>query len=308
MLAVVINAALSASALLAVPTAGSVVLTRVAPRAGSPSSFADVRRRSKSHFSQREKRRHASDGGAYRAAAIGMTHALHIGDHDSGQPDTAALDSQDQWHERETWALEDSVQLFAVNGGQRVLWRRLVLEVPELLHRSPTELRERWLQIQADRGESDDTLAWEDVPCLEGWRSVGPSRYQGDLHGHRGVRDGSLCVTIEHDVESAAEAPPNGLVDMFAEQWCVLTRSGELYQLGAPYDLTALQSGLAMEGSSLAPLSGIGEVDSATRAAIGTVGGLVGPTVLTAGVLLAASAIGYMVLGHHHIDVSVFVV
>ena len=63
-----------------------------------------------------------------------------------------------------------------------------------------------------------------------------------------------------------------------------------------------------MEGSSLAPLSGIGEVDSATRAAIGTVGGLVGPTVLTAGVLLAASAIGYMVLGHHHIDVSVFVV
>ena len=63
-----------------------------------------------------------------------------------------------------------------------------------------------WLQIQADRGESDDTRVGGRVP--EGWRSVGPSRYQGDLRPSRSPGR-LLCVTIEHDVESAAEAPPN---------------------------------------------------------------------------------------------------
>ena len=37
------------------------------------------------------------------------------------------------WDERATWALEDSVPKYSLEGGRVVLWRRMSLEVPELL-------------------------------------------------------------------------------------------------------------------------------------------------------------------------------
>jgi len=210
------------------------------------------------------------------------------------------------WDDLETWALEDNVRRFAIGGGQHVLWRRISMEVPELLHRPPEELRTRWLAMVADRAElredfQDGALTWEDLPCLEKWVETGPGLYQGQLHGLDGVRDGSLRVTVEHDAEAALAAGDtvneafNGVVR------CVRTSTGELFQLGLPSeepDEAAASN--VVQGLLPRPV----ELPAAARAAAGT---LVSP-VLAGATLLAASAIGYMVLGHHHVDVSVFIV
>lgn len=228
----------------------------------------------------------------------------------AGAPSQSLLASLDfsDWDERETWALEDNVRKFCVDDGRFVLWRRLSIEVPELLQRSPKELRTRWLAMNAERGS---TLAeWEDLPCLEEWHCVSPGRYHGELHGVSGMRDGSLTVTVEHDAEGAsALGAANEVVDVYGEEWCVRTRTGELFQLGQR-SLVADTEGPDAASGALAALGTmqLEEVPAAAAGVAGAAGQIVVPPLLMGGVVLAASAIGYMVLGHHHVDVSVFIV
>ena len=226
-------------------------------------------------------------------------------------PSSSLLSSLDfaDWDEREMWALEDNVRRFSVQDGRYVLWRRLALESPELVRRSPKELRARWMALHAER-EQTAAGQWEDLPCLETWKRVAPGRYHGELHGVDGVRDGSLSVTVEHDTEGAlAVDAPNAVVDIFAEEWCVRSRTGELFQLGEEALVEEI-AGIDVAGidvASLSPLSLEG-----LPAAAASAGKLVATPLLNSlllgGALAAASAIGYMVLGHHHVDVSVFIV
>jgi hypothetical protein len=224
----------------------------------------------------------------------------------------------DGWDERETWALEDNARKFMVDGGKRVLWRRLTLEIPELFNRSPQELRTRWLMLQSQKGDVDED-AWSEPPCLEEWRAVGPGRYHGALHGMAGIRDGSLQVTVEHDADAAAAAtaaegaqslqPPRSVSvhDVYSEGWCVRTKTGELFQLGRAADVVdGEELGDTLESSSMAGM--LQELPGEVSKAAGKAGAMVVPPVLAGGLLVAASAIGYMVLGHHHVDVSVFIV
>ena len=224
----------------------------------------------------------------------------------SSTPSSSLLLSLDfsDWDERETWALEDHVRRFCVDGGRFVLWRRLSLEVPELLSRSPKELRARWLALKTAR-EQIPAMTWEDVPCLEQWQCVAPGRYQGELHGAPGLQDGSLSVTIQHDAEAVAA---NEMVDLFGEQWCVRTRTGDLFQLGERALLAdATEAG---EASAIAGLKTVqlGDTVSASMAGLAGAASFIAPPLLMGGALLAASTAGYLLLGHHHVDVSVFIV
>ena len=194
-------------------------------------------------------------------------------------------------------------------------------------------------------------MAAIDPPSLENWVSVGRDRYQGELHGLPGVADGSLRATIEHDVDLRGElrgalpAPPSSglgsgrrvgpeasgaageasgmfhdLGDAFdgeGSRRYVRTRSGELFQLGAP----AVADGQDMvgdegdENGGLAAAEGLaaalpaavgGAADAASRAALGA-RRFVGPAAWASGAMLVAG-VGWFVLGHHHVDVSVFIV
>ena len=190
---------------------------------------------------------------------------------------------------------------FAIEGERFVLWRRLGLEVPELIHRSPAELRAKWLAMQAENEKKAVTDSWEDLPCLEDWKSTGAGRFHGELHGLEGVRDGSLSVTVQQDENAIAD----GVVDVYAEQWCVRTRTGEYFQLGRQ-NLADDQALSTFVEPIRVP--DIEQLPAVAGVAASTAGQLVVPPLLMGGVLVAASAIGYMVLGHHHVDVSVFIV
>ena len=63
------------------------------------------------------------------------------------------------WGERETWALEDSVPKFSLEDGQVTLWRRMSLEVPELLTFSPEDLKARWLAMAGESGDAGAQLS-----------------------------------------------------------------------------------------------------------------------------------------------------
>ena len=47
---------------------------------------------------------------------------------DAGPLATPAV-ARDDWDERETWALEDSVPKYSLDGGRIVLWRRMSIAV-----------------------------------------------------------------------------------------------------------------------------------------------------------------------------------
>ena len=247
----------------------------------------------------------------------------------------------DGWDERATWALEDSVPRYSLDGGKVVLWRRLSIEVPELLTFTPAELKARWLAIAGSGGAATAAAAvaaQEEPPCLEDWVCVGPGRYEGSVYNLPSIRDGSLRATIEHDVEAeiaAMGAPPPSVADAGTagagaasapasaecsaesldgtRRW-VRTRQGALFQLGLPR--AESESAEAAEGV-MGMLSNI-DGDEAKGALADGAGAVVGaakgvtsaitPGLLTGGLILTASAIGYMVLGHHHVDVSVFIV
>ena len=94
--------------------------------------------------------------GRSRAARPSVLTALRASETvDQAEPDVDVAVSEVQqalaacefgdWDERANWALEDSVPKYSLDGGRVVLWRRMSLEVPELLTFSADELRARWL-------------------------------------------------------------------------------------------------------------------------------------------------------------------
>ena len=232
----------------------------------------------------------------------------------------AALASMefDGWDARSNWALEDAVPKFSLDGGKIVLWRRMSLEVPELLTFSAAELRAKWL---ATAGPDVAARLQDEPPYLEDWVCVGPGRYEGAIFNLPSMRDGALRGTVEHfdgelELASAAgtAASAGGADGECAfealdgtRRW-VRTRDGALFQLGLPRADGALTAAgslplLSSEGRE-AVTEGAGAVVGAARGAASALG----PVLLTGGGLAIASAMAYMVLGHHHVDVSVFIV
>ena len=227
------------------------------------------------------------------------------------------------WDERATWALEDSVSKFTLESGRIVLWRRISLEVPELLSFTPSELRARWL---AQVGPAGAAQLRDEPPCLEDWVCIAPGRYEGAMHNLPSLRDGSLRATIEHDDGVAREDAT--LSDCNAEgldghrRW-LRTRNGALFQLGTPRAAVAdlavtvdVDAGPVESAASFARSLVSGEpmnenaIDAVGEAAGGAVraaSGLVQPGMLVGGVFLAAAGAGLALFGHH-VDVSVFIV
>jgi len=142
---------------------------------------------------------------------------------------------------------------------------------------------------------------WEDPPCLEEWEEAEPGLYQGRLHGLEGVRDGSLTVTVEHDLDAVLAAGDTVSDSLDGARRYVRTRTGELFQLGLPAGANAEE---ASSDTQVSLQQQIERLPAAASAAAG----FLGPPLIVGTALLTASAIGYMVLGHHHVDVSVFIV
>ena len=207
------------------------------------------------------------------------------------------------WDEREIWALEDAVPRYAVDAGRLVLWDRLALDVPELVTRSGEELRTCWFDppTALQKGKLENALA-ECPPRLEDWERLEDGSVRGVLYGVAGVRDGGIRATV-----SAVPAEV-GCSMAEAEQWCVRTRDGDVYQLGLPAaEIESTSAELA-----LAPLEipdSVGE--AAAAAAPGAKRALV--AVAAPAAVLALLVCGVLVAtgGHLHIphvDVSVFIV
>ena len=131
------------------------------------------------------------------------------------------------WDERELWALEDAVPRYAVDAGRLVCWDRLALDVPELMSRSGEELRACWFDppTALQKGKLENAAA-ECPPRLEEWEWLEDGSVRGVLYGVAGVRDGGIRATV------AAVPAEVGCSMAEAEQWCVRTRDGDVYQLG----------------------------------------------------------------------------
>ena len=226
----------------------------------------------------------------------------------------------DEWGERETWALEDSVPRFSLEGGRIVLWRRMSLEVPELLQFTPAQLHARWL-VQGGPAAAAVLRDFEPPPCLEDWTCIAPHRYEGALHNVPSMRDGTLRATVEHDVEAELTlleegddagatlgCSPEGLDGQ--RRW-VRTRQGALFELGKPcsaaLDAVGADAELADDAAAMASTAFAGASEKLGAVAAETVGAAV-PVALAGGALLAASAAAWFFIGHHHVDVSVFIV
>ena len=245
-----------------------------------------------------------------------------------------ADDDDDSWDDRRTWALEDAVPKYSLEGGRVVLWRRITLEVPELFDSSAEELRSRWLALEdAENADADaSSLQLDDPPSLDEWMRVGPGRYEGSLPHLPAMR-----VTIEHDSD-ASEAAEDGIslcsaYDADGSRRWVRTKTGELFQLGRPKRDEALMTPMEEDGienmeeqdgglGMAAPLefarslvtSGKFDPEAAKKAAGEAAGGLARaageftvppPAVLALGGMGLATAIGVL---SHHIQVSVFIV
>ena len=222
------------------------------------------------------------------------------------------------WDERSLWALEDSVSHFSIDDGRTVLWRRMSLEVPELLAFTPTELRARWLAKRAASGKEGAIQLRDEPPCLEDWVCTAPGRYEGYLHNVPTLRDGSLRATVEHDPEAellAADPGSCSAEGLDGHRRWVRTRSGALFQLGQARDgsaeATATLGGAGGEALTAVTSSDVaasvgGLAASAPTAIVEAASGF-GPAVLAVGALLAAAGTAFTLFGHH-VDVSVFIV
>jgi hypothetical protein len=240
------------------------------------------------------------------------------------------------WGEREEWALQDAVPKYSLEAGTIVLWRRMSLEVPELFTFSAAELRARWVAMAGPDGAEKLAKLQDEPPYLEDWVCVGPGRYEGALYNVPSMRDGSLRGTVEHfeRIETprsladsgatkgggAAEALECAGEALDGTRRWVRTRDGALFQLGLPKDAEAAISAssslnsLSAESGGLRPFvggldgDGLAEGAGAMVGAAKGVGSMLGPPLLVGGGVLVLSAMAYMVLGHHHVDVSVFIV
>lgn len=215
------------------------------------------------------------------------------------------------WDERAIWALEDSVPKFSLEGGRVVLWRRMSIEIPELLGFEPAEIRARWL-TQADATSAAQLR--DEPPCLEDWECVGPGRYEGVLHNLPSLRDGSLRATIEHDAASGAAdeaASACSAEGIDGQRRYVRTSSGALFELGVARpldkDATADATPVVHAASLARALVGSAEDADAANTAKAALSAM-RPAILAAAALMGAAYAALELFGHHHINVSVFIV
>lgn len=171
--------------------------------------------------------RTTADGATVRTAAFAPSASMPAAAAAAGRTSLATLGKT--WSERELWALEDSVPRYTVHCDRRgplVLWRRMQVDVPELVGRSLDELRARWLSEHAAGSVEAQAARAESPPCLEGWERLTDSSYRGQLTSVAGVR-GGLLATIAVDPSSPLASRAE------AELWCVRSISGDLFELGA---------------------------------------------------------------------------
>lgn len=219
--------------------------------------------------------------------------------------------STDEWDKRELWALEDSVPRYSLQDGELVLWRRMALDVPELIERSPEELRARWLALQGAAGIEPASAG--DPPSLENWKACGEGKFEGDLFGVHGVQDGRLRAVVRGVDGAANGAHPE------AARWCVRTAAGDLFQLGVPRrDAEAAEEGNSPRVALLAPDGCVEETiecamhrsdkasnglqQSSSSLARSAAIGLSAPILFCAVVYALIAASGY------HVDVNIFIV
>lgn len=209
--------------------------------------------------------------------------------------------SQDElWDERELWALEDAVPRYAVDAGRLVLWDRLALDVPELITRSGEELRTCWFDppTKLQKGKLENALA-ECPPRLEDWERLEDGSVRGVLYGVAGVRDGGIRATVP---AIPAEA---GCSMAEAEQWCVRTRDGDVYQLGREIESSGELATLEIPDSvGEAAAVAVAAAPGAKRALVAVAVPAAALAVLVGGIMLASG--GHLHLPH--VDVSVFIV
>ena len=79
----------------------------------------------------------------------------------------------------------------------------MCVEVPELMHRSPMEARQRWLHLtgrsrlpsEHATGAPDLDRFYVQPPLLEAWTEHEDGSFEGLLTGWRGLADGSTVRT-----------------------------------------------------------------------------------------------------------------
>lgn len=235
----------------------------------------------------------------------------------------ASCEWDGRWDERAAWALEDSVPKYSL--GRAVLWRRMSLEVPELLCFSPTELRARYLALV---GPQRAAQLQEEPPILEDWVCVAPGRYEGVVHNLPSLSDGALRATVEHAEPAAHSDDGDALAGACSAEgldgqrrW-VRTAAGTVFELGAPRVADGSEGALfgaetvdgPIERAASFARALVGSEESEVGAAAGHVargaGGAAAvarPALVTAGALLATAAAAFALFGHH-INVSVFIV
>ncbi|CAM9706281.1 unnamed protein product [Scytosiphon promiscuus] len=150
------------------------------------------------------------------------------------------------WTEFEDWLIQDTYSRYAVGSGKHVLWRRMVREVPELMERTPQEVRQRvrgtlCLHRETFGGSAsasgcsfhslprpeDEFVSTPspDPPVLEQWEEIvegeGMGSFRGNVFGQRGLADGTAMTTAPVDVSGRK------IQDQY-----VATQCGVVYELG----------------------------------------------------------------------------
>ena len=219
--------------------------------------------------------------------------------------------SNDEWDKRELWALEDSVPRYSLEDGELVLWRRMTLEVPELITRTPDELRSRWLALQSAAGAHP--VAAANPPSLENWEASRGGKFEGEIFGVQGVRDGSVRAVVR-GINATASS-----VYSEAARWCVRTSGGDLFQLGVPRrSAEASEDDESLYNCLLAAGMHVGETtEGAGSSLCNALGGLgqssaglfkVVAVGLSTPILLGAAVYTLIAASGHHVDVNIFIV
>jgi hypothetical protein len=196
-----------------------------------------------------------------------------------GLPDAGLVVEALPWSEMEDWLVQDAFERFSIGDGRYVMWRRLVMEVPELLGRSPEDARARWLELTGKR-EMEEQPFYEQPMVLERWEDLGTGSFSGCVVGHPGVADGTLLQTAPVDLDG------RHLSEMY-----IKTRGGVVYELGS----SLLSDGsIALVGGEILRGAAQGAA-SVMPLALGTAATIA--SVMTIGAILT-----------HHLQIEVFIV
>jgi len=186
------------------------------------------------------------------------------------------LDSTDQlpFTEIEDYVLQDNYTRYVVGSGKYVLWLRMANELPELMGRSPKDLRARWLELNA-RGSGVSDFRHLQPPLLENWawadkEGISSRSMIGNIHFYQGLAEGSEITTA-----------PVCLNNCQIEDQYISTECGTVFQLGKPKETpTFLQIHTPLQTNS---------------------------EILKV-IALAGTGVALVSLLSHHLNVSVFVV